>query len=99
MRANKRQLAGRYVISTAQIRRGANVALLFTAFMVCMPIASLSAQTRQTQQQITALRACLDVISFKVALYEERLARGPARDPLYTPPATEPGQQDRKSVV
>lgn len=47
----------------------------------------------QITEQITALRACLDVISFKVALYEERLARGPARDPLYTPPATEPGQQ------
>ena len=39
--------------------------------------------------QLTALRACLDVISFKVALYEERLARGTWRDPLYTPPALE----------
>ena len=39
--------------------------------------------------QLTALRACLDVISFKVALYEERLARGTWRDPLYTPAALE----------
>jgi DNA-binding transcriptional MerR regulator len=39
--------------------------------------------------QVTALRACLEMISFKVALYEERLARGAWRDPLYTPPALE----------
>jgi DNA-binding transcriptional MerR regulator len=38
--------------------------------------------------QLTALRACLEVISFKVKLYEERLARGAWRDPLYTPPAS-----------
>jgi DNA-binding transcriptional MerR regulator len=38
--------------------------------------------------QLTALQACLEVISFKVALYEERLARGAWRDPLYTPPAS-----------
>lgn len=44
-------------------------------------------------QQITALRTCLDLINFKVALYEERLARGPAPDPLYTPPAPGPRQQ------
>ncbi len=37
--------------------------------------------------QVTALRACLEVISRKVALYEERLAGGAWRDPLYTPPA------------
>ena len=53
MRANKRQLARRYVISTAQIRRGASVALLFAAFMVCMPIASLSAQTLATPSKPT----------------------------------------------
>jgi len=40
--------------------------------------------------QLTALRACLDVITFKVALYEDRLASGPAADPLYTPPALAP---------
>ncbi|MGH3393201.1 MAG: hypothetical protein ACRDPO_00780, partial [Streptosporangiaceae bacterium] len=28
----------------------------------------------------------LEVISFKVALYEEQVARGTWRDPLYTPP-------------
>jgi DNA-binding transcriptional MerR regulator len=39
------------------------------------------------EAQVTALRACLEVISFKVRLYEERLARGTWRDPLYTPPA------------
>jgi DNA-binding transcriptional MerR regulator len=44
--------------------------------------------------QLTALRAGLDVIDFKVALYEERLARGSARDPLYTPPALEPRAGD-----
>jgi DNA-binding transcriptional MerR regulator len=38
--------------------------------------------------QLTALQACLEVISFKVRLYEERLARGAWRDPLYTPPAS-----------
>jgi DNA-binding transcriptional MerR regulator len=38
--------------------------------------------------QLTALQACLEVISFKVRLYEERLARGGWRDPLYTPPAS-----------
>lgn len=39
------------------------------------------------EAQVTALHACLEVISFKVRLYEERLARGTWRDPLYTPPA------------
>jgi DNA-binding transcriptional MerR regulator len=43
------------------------------------------------EEQLTALQACLEVISFKVALYEERVARGAWRDPLYTPPALEPG--------
>jgi DNA-binding transcriptional MerR regulator len=45
-------------------------------------------------EQVTALQACLEVISFKVALYEERVARGTWRDPLYTPPCAglpEPG--------
>jgi DNA-binding transcriptional MerR regulator len=38
-------------------------------------------------EQVTALQAGLAVISFKVALYEERVARGTWRDPLYTPPS------------
>ena len=46
---------------------------------------------RQHQERITgqlaALQAALEVISFKVALYQDRLAGGPAPDPLYTPPA------------
>ena len=48
-------------------------------------------------EQLTALQACLEVISFKVALYEERVARGAWRDPLYTPPALEPGDADMMS--
>jgi hypothetical protein len=35
--------------------------------------------------QIAALTGCLEVISFKVRLYEERLAEG-GRDPIWTPP-------------
>jgi DNA-binding transcriptional MerR regulator len=45
--------------------------------------------------EIAALTACLEVISFKVSLYEDRLARGGAEDPLYTPPdmmTSEPGR-------
>jgi DNA-binding transcriptional MerR regulator len=34
--------------------------------------------------QIAALTGCLEVISFKVRLYEERLAQG-GRDPIWTP--------------
>lgn len=45
---------------------------------------------RQHQERVTAaiaaLTACLDMISFKVRLYEERVAAG-ADDPLYTAPA------------
>jgi DNA-binding transcriptional MerR regulator len=39
--------------------------------------------------QLTALSACLEMISFKVRLYEDRLARGATVDPLYTAPAIE----------
>lgn len=39
----------------------------------------------RAQQQ--ALSACLEMITFKVRIYEERLAAGGADDPLYTPPA------------
>ncbi|HEU5421435.1 MAG TPA: MerR family transcriptional regulator [Streptosporangiaceae bacterium] len=35
--------------------------------------------------QIAGLTACLEVISFKVALYEERLAAG-GPDPIWVPP-------------
>lgn len=46
---------------------------------------------RQHQQRITAqlagLNASLDVINFKVKLYEERLAGGAAGDPIWDPPA------------
>jgi DNA-binding transcriptional MerR regulator len=41
----------------------------------------------RVRAQLDALTACLEVISFKVRLYEERLAAGEADDPLYTPPA------------
>jgi DNA-binding transcriptional MerR regulator len=41
----------------------------------------------RVREQLSALTACLEVISFKVRLYEERLAAGEADDPLYTPPA------------
>ena len=45
---------------------------------------------RRHQEHVTArigeLTACLDLISFKVRLYEDRVARG-AADPLWSPPA------------
>ncbi len=45
---------------------------------------------RQHQQRITAqlaaLNACLELITFKVKVYEESLAEG-AADPIWTPPS------------
>jgi DNA-binding transcriptional MerR regulator len=41
----------------------------------------------RVRAQLNALTACLEMISFKVRIYEERLAAGEADDPLYTPPA------------
>jgi DNA-binding transcriptional MerR regulator len=45
---------------------------------------------RQHQQRVTAqiaaLSACLDVIDFKVKLYEQSLAAGTTSDPIWAPP-------------
>ena len=50
---------------------------------------------RQHQQQVTAqlaaLNACLELITFKVKIYEESLAEG-AADPIWTPPSAPAGQ-------
>ena len=50
---------------------------------------------RQHQQRITAqlaaLTACLEVITFKVKIYEESLAEGTA-DPIWTPPSGVPAR-------
>jgi DNA-binding transcriptional MerR regulator len=50
---------------------------------------------RQHQQQVTAqlaaLSACLELIAFKVKIYEESLAEG-AADPIWTPPSAPAGQ-------
>jgi DNA-binding transcriptional MerR regulator len=49
---------------------------------------------RQHQDRVRArldeMTACLETISFKVGLYEKRLAEGEVGDPLYTPPAGAP---------
>jgi DNA-binding transcriptional MerR regulator len=46
---------------------------------------------REHQQRVTAqlaaLKACRDVIAFKVKFYEERLAEGATGDPIWDPPA------------
>jgi DNA-binding transcriptional MerR regulator len=50
-------------------------------------LAVLRQHQDRVRAQLNALTACLEMISFKVRIYEERLAAGEADDPLYTPPA------------
>jgi DNA-binding transcriptional MerR regulator len=50
-------------------------------------LAVLRQHQDRVRAQLTALTACLEMISFKVRIYEEGLAAGEADDPLYTPPA------------
>jgi DNA-binding transcriptional MerR regulator len=50
-------------------------------------LAVLRQHQDRVRVQLQALSACLEMISFKVRIYEERLAVGEADDPLYTPPA------------
>ena len=61
-------------------------------------LALLREHQRHVTAQIRELTDCLDVISYKVGLYEEHLARGTA-DRLWTTPSTTGTEDERPALA
>lgn len=59
-------------------------------------LAILRDHQERVTAQITALTACLDVITFKVDFYQESLTTGTA-DPIWSPPPNECASQSSES--